>query len=246
MHALPEPWDCTVPELFEFAGNGGDGHMFGYVVHAPELQETDYPLAELYPGDPDSLRYFGRYTVTGFSNYLADTFLYNLPKSFSFWKLDKIVALLDADPSLRERLQAYGLDPDQAHQNPIDCEEGKAPVKVPRDWTFKPSYDGIGVLAPTSLFDENISYERETIRGSDYRFTASECIRKGKYATALLLLRDGYHTGIDRLHDREINLLMSEAYEFLDRPLLAQRTRQRYGDHPVSYTHLTLPTIYSV
>ena len=41
----------TPPELFPIAGTGVDGGHFGYVILAPELVASDYPIARFEPMD---------------------------------------------------------------------------------------------------------------------------------------------------------------------------------------------------
>src|SRR3712207_6249361 len=45
----------TPPELFTLAHMGVDGVHYGYVIHAPELPASDYPIGEMCPMDDEGV-----------------------------------------------------------------------------------------------------------------------------------------------------------------------------------------------
>jgi hypothetical protein len=58
--------------LFPFAATGVDGGHFGYVIHAPELPATDYPVGRFEPSDHDGGAYLlGATTFEAFETKLS-------------------------------------------------------------------------------------------------------------------------------------------------------------------------------
>jgi len=96
----------TPPELFPIAGTGVDGGHFGYVIHAPELALSDYPIARFEPMDGTGAYLLGASTFeaveTEISTSMRDAQEYDWvsPASFEWW------------PQVSARLARLGIVPD--------------------------------------------------------------------------------------------------------------------------------------
>jgi len=217
-HEIRDGYDLSPPELFPFAATGVDGGYFGYVIHAPELPATDYPVGRFEPSDHDRGVYLlGTTTFEAVETELSfqmqcdqEFGLFRSPFASEWW------------PEVAARLRALGikLDPAKAGRN-YENDNGKpvSPVIIPEGWRHVPSADGIGVLAPAPLFhpaplpaiewcpDVNAVLDAASRHAADH-FPAS----------ALWLLREGYFLSYGAIGLRSA---MIDAYQALGRPSLA-------------------------
>lgn len=219
-------YSATPPELFPFAGTGMDGGHFGFVIHAPERVESDYPVARYEPMDSDPVRRVGRTTAEAFANELSSAL-------FPTWQPES-----DWPPPLpaetSRRLAAVGIVPAQARSFSSAAEygygTGVAPGNIPIGWRYVASTDGIGVLAPANAFDATCAHlviERPMI--ADVISGAQAALAAGTLATALWYAREGLWRECHQPTDE--NLALSQAaiaaYQALGRPQLARVVERR-------------------
>ena len=215
----------TPPELFTFGATGGDGEHYGYVIYAPELAEPDWPVGFLNPSMRNGVLIVGAGTREFFSMLL------------------QAAASESDEPATRRQaedlLKATGLSDGKWYEPhgwwfwymAVDVPpERRVAPPVPDGWSYLPSADGIGVLAPAGLFAP------EKPMGIGYNVDYAECLqaaeqamRSGHPATALYILRQAYWNLWSKEPAFEsLSLAMIDAYQALARPLLAESTRRRY------------------
>jgi hypothetical protein len=228
----------TPPELFPVGWMGVDGVHYGYVIHAPELEQEEYPMGELCPMDSDGVFLLGRDTREAFENLLSQTLLY--------WE-DELEGLdpeeidnddLEEIAAGRQRIElvsrALKIEPrtDKAPRR-YNSEGNGLPIvpPTPSGWLHRPSTDGIGVLAPVEAFRPGGVKEVDP-HGPPEPFLreAESAVRDGFPATALFYLREAYwHHWTDRSMQTELARRMSDAYRMLGRPQLAEITLRTAG-----------------
>src|SRR5215813_4778440 len=230
-HEIRDGYDLSPPELFPFAATGVDGGHFGYVIHAPELPATDYPVGRFEPSDHDYGVYLlGTTTFEAFETELSFQMLYDQefglfrsPFASEWW------------PEVAARLRALGIEPDPAKAG-RNYENGNgksvSPSIIPEGWQHVPSADGVGVLAPAPLFHPAQLPAME--RRPDVNAVLDTALRHAADhfpATALWLLRECYWRNWPLKTEDNLGLCraMIDAYQALGRPSLAAVVSRRIG-----------------
>lgn len=213
---------AIAPEFFEFAATGMDGITFGLLVHAPELGATDYPIARSCPDDEPYVWIRGLTVASGFESVLSEV--------YGYWKYD--VYYKENPPSKKRKQQAETLAqlldivPQAAEFSALKRDWV---VPAPAGWRYEPSSDGVGVLAPASLFAPN--QENIEVYGDDWQATmkmACTYLEQNYPATALLALREAYiKNWFEESILNEIAPLWIQVYHALGRPLLAEAVQKQ-------------------
>lgn len=196
-------YSTTPPELFPISKTQVDGEHWGYVVHAPELDEDDFPLATYCPMDSDGVLPLGMNTGDAWVRLLADSGG-ELPRDFVERVTDEL-RLTASSEALPEKL---------------------VPL-CPRGWRYLPTQDGVGVLAPSEAFDDDLRPQTS----DSLLATIVRALESRRPATALALIKEAWWQSGD---PEEFLLLFHDAwiasYEALDRKVLAdviRRAKQR-------------------
>ena len=198
-------YDSTPCEVFPFGDTCVDGDHYGYLVHAPELQTDDYPICHYCPMDSDGV------IIEGVGTYDA------LVSIMSFWSKSEV------HPD-GPRWAAAFQELRNKRRKQIDVQQA---IQVPNAWQFQASSDGVGVLAPKSLFDPNEVATFDPYGPAEpYVNAATDAIREGYLATALYYLREGYWFMWGE-HPLSLCELLGDVYERLDRECLAGIVRAR-------------------
>ena len=212
----------TPPELFPIAQTGVDGGHFGYVIHAPELALSDYPIGRFEPMDSDGAYLLGATTFEAIETQMsfimrcAQENDSRFPGSFEWW------------PEVSRRLAQLGIvpDPSKAGGNDHGGDSKRVLPTVPQGWRHVPSADGVGVLAPAEQFHPTFALCLED-RPSPALVLDSALRHCEEHfpATALWLLRESYwRTWPPNI---EICRAMIDAYVSLGRPSLAAVVERR-------------------
>src|SRR5262245_36378016 len=136
-HCIDDRYDTMPIEFFPILDTGGDGECFGYVVHAPELQLDDYPMASMVPGENNGVIFAGDTTPIAIENMIAR--MRDRPEGFD-----------DVDLAW---LATIGLRPDRATASRLIGNEWVRPSpQVPDGWSHLMTSDGVGVVARASQF----------------------------------------------------------------------------------------------
>jgi hypothetical protein len=210
----------TPPELFPIASTGVDGGHFGYVIHAPELPASDYPIGLYAPMDSDGVYLIGMTTyeaaeteISGEMRHDQEFGLFGVPFSSEWW------------PEVRARLSRLGIEPDPAKAGRnYDNGHGRLVTPaVPEGWRHIPSDDGIGVLAPAALFHpEPLPAMGPRPDVGSVLDAVSKHAADQFPATALWLLRECYWRIWPLPHDAAaLGRAMIDVYHALGRPTLA-------------------------
>lgn len=222
-YPVPARWlfPQTPPEMVTFGTFGVDGIHFGFVVHAPELAAGDYPVGELCPMDDDGVIRLG------------DNIHKALETLFAFER--RAAPRADAMPAIFASVGArMGLDTSvDTVSRRYDAQGNGLPIlpAVPEGWHYRPTSDGVGVLAPASVFDgraDDRLSRPEADSVESWLARADNAARSGFHATALFFLREVYW---HRWPDPEARAVLSErlaqTYIALGRPLLSEVARRR-------------------
>src|SRR5262245_35377307 len=217
-HFLADRYETMPIEFFPFLATGGDGHCFGYVIHAPELQLDDYPMGSMVPGENDGVVFAGDATRCAIENMIS----YMRPTE-GFDDIDlHWLGTIGLQPNLAKPQQARLL---------IGNEYARPSPRIPRDWHHLMSSDGIGVVAHKSKFNEggtkplprNSSAARY-VAAADAEMAAGYC------GSALWYLKEAWwwaYFGPE--HDvRQIKHGLVRAYEKLGKTLLADTMNKYY------------------
>jgi hypothetical protein len=208
-------YSTTPCELFPIGGTGCDGDHYGFVVHAPELESADYPVASFCPMDSDGVAVRGRDTIDGLAWVIA------------FWGDRTARAYGPAWKAAIDKVL-----PKSGERWPADRELTMAQVvAVPGGWRFEPTTDGIGVLAPAEKFAPGpfASFTRETT-AKQHVAAVDKAIKAGFPATALYYLRENaWQWSWKKCTQRE---RLTDVYELLGRPSLAKVNRERIKTFP--------------
>ncbi len=223
----------TVPiEFFHFAGTGVAGIALGFVIHAPEIEVSDYPIGEFYPAG-SGVYCLGETTRNAFEFMLARSLQWNSveykTKHYGEEVSDKTLNCFKlAEEEARQKIFALSK---LLNVNPntivIPENYGNRQIvpKIPQDWRFEATQDGIGVLAHQSKFSPIFNYSQVpkfNDLDEELKFI-KQILQQGFPATALWIIREKYFTGSFERPFAEIAELWAKIYEALNRPLLAKR-----------------------
>lgn len=217
----------TPPELFPIAGTGVDGGHFGYLIHAPELALSDYPIARFEPMDSNGAYLLGASTFEAVETQISTNMHYaqendwpSSPASFEWW------------PEVSARLARLGIvpDPSKAGRNYDGGRSKPVMPTVPERWHYVSSSDGAGVLAPAAQFHPTFPRSLDDRPNSTLVLDAALRHAAEHFpATALWLLRECYWDTWPLKTEDNIGLCraMSDAYASLGRPSLAAVVERR-------------------
>lgn len=113
-------------------------------------------------------------------------------------------------------------------------------ITIPNDWSFQPSSDGVGVLAPSALFGSGDFITIDPYGPVEpFVEAAADAMRNGHVATALRYLREGYWFNST---SQPIPLcdLLCEVYDKLNRPSFANVIRSRIDKWRKDARHLAV------
>jgi len=198
-------------ELVPVSWNGGDGLHYDWVVHAPELDLSTFPMVSFAPGE-DGAVWLGDSTSEGLSHLMVGVRKGRLgqgledPLGTEMW--ETLARLLGRAP-----------DPDE----PRITEGARSGLfcspSIPEGYRFEDGPDGVGVLAPTELFGgldfEAMPGDPELFERESLRLAA-----EGLHAGALSLLKNLRSWTPD---DVGIVRRMAAQYVGLGRPMHARR-----------------------
>jgi hypothetical protein len=211
-HFLEDRYETAPIEFFPFLATGGDGHCFGYVIHAPELQLDDYPMGSMVPGENDGVVFAGDATPCALENMIS--YMRNPAEGFDeidlYW-----LGTIGLQPNRAKVQQARRL---------IGEEYARPSPRIPPDWRHLMTSDGIGVVAHKSEFNGE-STEPLPRDSSPARYVAAADaeMAAGYCGSALWYLKEGWWWAYcaPEQEVRQIKHRLVRAYEKLGKTLLA-------------------------
>jgi hypothetical protein len=171
-------YDKTPLELFPIFNLRIDGIHYGYVVHASELGELDYHMAEYAPAEFTPVSLIGLNTFEGFNYFLngAKEQIRELNPSFLYEFETQILA------PIHEVFEATRNFVSDTNRNN---------VSIPYNWKTMPTLDGVGVLAPNDAFTSSKIQAVSDIL-DDVLAQIDHLLEAGYPASALIIARDFY------------------------------------------------------
>ena len=140
-HNIADRYSRTPIEMFSFGWSGADGEHYGYLVHAPEGNQTDYPIVEFAPMNDFGVNLIGEDTHSGLENLLSLRVISGYTTA-----LDKHQALASA----------LGIHPSAQKADWYNNRRSCTP-QIPEGYHYEISSDGVGVLAPLDAFSPDHS-----------------------------------------------------------------------------------------
>lgn len=140
-------------EFFPIGSQGGDALKYGYLILAPELNTTDFPVASFSPADDFGLAWLGNNTTEAFGSLLTARL-----KRLNRHDPEALDDLLN-NSVYRFLCTHFNLKPDK---NDRDITRGaRTDIRIqhesiPEGWLFKPDDRGVGVLAREETFNSAI------------------------------------------------------------------------------------------
>jgi hypothetical protein len=218
-HVLEARHETMPIEFFPFLATGGDGHCFGYVIHAPELPLDDHPMGSIVPGENDGVVFAGDSTPGAIENMIS--YMRDRPEGLAEIDLDW--------------LGTIGLRPDRAKAQQarqlIGEEYARPSPRVPAGWRHLMTSDGVGVVANESEFNgagtEPLPRDSAPAR---YVAAADAQVAAGYHGSALWYLKEAWWCGYfaPQQDVRQIKLGLVRAYEKLGKTLLADTMTKYY------------------
>lgn len=204
-------------EVIPFAGNGGDGLDYAWVLLAPELDLDDLPCVSFAPSW-ESAVWLGDDTKSALETLLVG-YDHDMGKRVDKKKRAALCEALDLSPDYSRK--------DVGGSAWVGVARGRGKKKVARElspavpagYRFEPTLDGIGVLAPASAFAPG---RVDVSKGRDdatMLAVARKYLARGKPASALVALKEAFFYDAPK----ENISLRREAFLALGRPALASR-----------------------
>lgn len=210
--AAPELSYLDTPfELAPVAWNGGDGLHYDLVVHAPELDLEDLPMASFAPGE-DGAVWLGDTTAEGLAHLMVGA---------RKGALEQGLEDPAGSPAWRALIDVIGVTPD------LDDSRVTAGARserflvppIPAGWRYEDGPDGVGVLAPRERFGD-LDFEALPGEPATFEREARRLAAGGCPAGALSVLKNLRSWSPD---DVSLVARMRDAYLALGRPMHARR-----------------------
>jgi hypothetical protein len=218
-HVVDDRYETMPIEFFPFLATGGDGHCYGYVIHAPELGAQDYPMGSMVPGERDGVIFAGDTTLAAIENIISYT--HSGPDKFEDIDLRWLARIgLHPEPS-KAQYARWHTGTNYARPSP----------QLPTGWRHVMTSDGIGVVAQASAFRaEGVTAFPEDAPPAHYMAAADAEAAAGYHASALLHLKEVWWQWYfsQDADMRQVKKRLVEAYHKLGKTLLADAMHQYY------------------
>jgi hypothetical protein len=218
-HVVEDRYESMPIEFFPFLATGGDGHCFGYVIHAPELGLENYPMGLMVPGEGDGVIFAGNTTIAALENMIS--YMHSWPDAFD--SLDLIW------------LATIGLYPSAAKAQFARWHTGTQYARplppLPDGWRHVMTSDGIGVVAQMSAFREgHATALPEDASLMHYIAAADSEAAAGHHGSALCHLKEAWWQWYFSPDEdvRQLKHRLVETYHNLGKTLLADAMNGYY------------------
>lgn len=212
-------YESTPIEFFPFLSSGGDGVMYGYVIHAPELNHDDYPIGVFIPGENEGVIHIGDSTRLGLENLISYIHGESVFAEVDLDLLDR----LEIRPTTMKARQVFKMT-EGRYARPMPT--------IPSDFQHVMTSDGAGIVAHRSQFRQR-KLKKWTYKENIEHFLmrAADEVADGFLGTALYHLKEGwwmkYHSSeegnLKVLKDRIVFL-----YQKLGKALLSQTMEKHF------------------
>ena len=218
-HVVEDRYETMPIEFFPFLATGGDGHCYGYVVHAPELGPDDYPMGSMVPGERDGVIFAGNTTIAAIENMIS--YMHSWPDRFHNIDLPWLATI--------------GLHPNPAKAQYARWHTGTEYTRpsppLPDGWRHVMTRDGIGVVAPASAFSgEGAAELPEGTSLTQYIAAADAKAAAGHCGSALCHLKEAWWRWYfsPDADIRQVKQRLVETYHKLGKALLADAMNEYY------------------
>jgi hypothetical protein len=218
-HVVEDRYETMPIEFFPFLATGGDGHCYGYVIHAPELGAVDYPMGSMVPGERDGVIFAGNTTLAAIENIIA--YMHSGPDSFDDIDVRWLASIgLHPEPS-KAQYARWHTGTNYARPSP----------QLPAGWRHVMTSDGIGVVAAASAFSGKAATALpEDAPLTHYMAAADAEAAAGYHASALLHLKEVWWRWYfsQDADMRQVKRRLVEAYHNLGKTRLADAMNEYY------------------
>ncbi|WP_028972870.1 hypothetical protein [Spirochaeta cellobiosiphila] len=199
-------------ELVPFSYTGIDGMNYSWIVHAPELDFEEYPCVLYNPYD-QKVKWIGDN-----SDQAIVSILFGLPDD---WKKINIDAKIKSSKNQKkiELLKSLNIDIQKYYQYFVNKNDFDVHLKIPHNWRYEKTSDGIGVLAKKEFFG---NYENHSSDIDSCLELSRTALNEEYPASALVFLKSIWY---DSPFNLEIIELMEKAYEQLGRSFQINRMK---------------------
>jgi hypothetical protein len=219
----------TPPEFIPFATMGVDGHMYGYVLLAPELKDQKIPIANFVPIDSDGI-YFGG---SDFAEFIINQITFNFVEiGFEDSIIDK-----PKQEKLFELLKSNGFNLLSTKAKQIyDDETGeysKINHYIPPDYRYIKTSDKVGVAAKTELFDPSDLHSISDDELNTKLEKAKQAYSNGYFATSLFYLKEIYFIeSSDKIVFQTITEELKKVYQAMNRGIFVEILDKNLDNYP--------------
>lgn len=220
------------PEFYPIADMDVDGVKWGFLLLAPELELGDIPLIQFSPMDNDKYIIEGKNTEDSIINILTSKYEIYLELEEDELKIKQVELILT---QLYKDLFGIKFTKDYIHKiNSINKEYNlKDVLKIPTDYTFIKTSDGLGILVPKKYVNEDINSIK--VNTKDFKKIKNEVIKyidNQLYGNALYIIREFYiNTSFNdefKKQNQELAKYLIKIYRNLDRSILINNVDKDY------------------
>lgn len=213
-------YENTPIEIAPFINTGGDGMHYGYLILAPELELKDFPVVSYTPGG-GYLGFCGTTTIEGIEQIISYGHSEN-----DFEEIDiSFLNSIGIYPSSLKSDNGYYL----INYDPSNLKI--PPLKIPDNYSFMMTHDGVGVLAHSDLFKKNHKQWNYESSSKEFIEEAKSNMNDDCWASALFHLKEAWFFSFYN-ETNEIKILMRDmqmkVYKALGREIYATRLNKEY------------------
>ncbi len=214
-------YEETPVEISPFIATGGDGIHNGYLILAPELELHDFPVVGYTPGS-GHIDFCGNTTTEGIEQLISYG---HADDDFEEIDLSFLNSINIYPSSSKSDNGFYGINYD-----PSDLIT--PPLKMPDNYSFMMTHDGVGVLARADIFNKNHKQLKDNNSSKEFIEEAKSNMDKGYWASALFHLKEAWFYKFYEETDETKRLLRDlqiKVYKALGRDVYATRLSEEYN-----------------
>ena len=208
-------------EFFPIGYQGGDALQFGYLMLAPELEDSDFPVVSFSPIDEFGLAWLGDNSIQAIESLLTAKL-----KRINRHDTNRVSELLQNE-YYQFLVSTYNLNPDRSNRliTKYGRTDQRVQPSVPTGWKYIQDNMGVGVLAKTETFNQEYNHKIfvDTDNWNSLFEAGEKQLSLGYFGTALYLFRSLFNDAFVLDNHIQLSKIMKEAYIKLDKHTLAKK-----------------------